>query len=161
MKNNIENFKIRLAALNDSYSIWEIRNHPSVCRFSNNNQEIPLAEHMLWFEKKYFSGQDNYCFVMISEKNNPIGYCRFDFDGVKNRYIISIAIDSDFQGKGLGNNLLAGALRLFDKNKEIFAEILKDNVASVKLFKNNNFIVRNEDKKNYYLKFERKNMQDN
>lgn len=144
---------IRQVKKEDSKRIWEIRNHPIARQYSNNPEVIPFARHDKWFRKKYFSGQKNYCFILESAAGEAIGYCRFDFDMAYAHYIISIALDPDFHGKGLGNELLSKALEEFKKGKIIIAETRKDNEPSVKLFKKNHFKIYKEDEQNYYLKY--------
>ncbi len=151
MENNNNNFIVRPVALQDARRVWEIRNQPVVRKLSNSDEEISFVEHAPWFEKKYFSGADNHCFVLESTPGGVIGYCRLDFDDKQNHYIISIALDPDFHGQGLGHKILSETLRQFETGKEIFAEIQKNNIPSLKLFKKNNFKVFKEDEKNYYL----------
>jgi|GEM_PF-1027107 len=149
----MEDFVVRQVTPNDSQRVLELRNHPSVRRFSGNDEEIRLTEHILWFERKYFSGVNNYCFVLENMSRGIIGYCRLDFDGQRNGYRISLALDPNFRGQGLGHKFLSQTLRDFKLNKEIFAEIQKNNFTSIKLFKKNGFIITADDKKNYHLKF--------
>ncbi|MFH1536884.1 MAG: GNAT family N-acetyltransferase [Patescibacteria group bacterium] len=117
--------------------IWEIRNHPLVRMSSGNTEVISLEDHIPWFEKKYFSDQDNFCFVLENENREVISYCRFDFDNENDSYITSIAIELDYHGQGLGHKLLSGAFEKFEIKKMITAEIKKDNIVSVKLFEKN------------------------
>jgi len=147
------NTTIRPVEKKDSKRIWEIRNHPISRKHSLNSEIITFESHDLWFEKKYFSEQDNYCFVMLNDKDLVIGYCRLDFDDGKDNYIISIALDPEFRGKGMGSRLLREALAKSNLSKEIFAEIKKDNIPSVTLFKKCGFIKKDEDNKNYYFVF--------
>ena len=146
-----KNFAIRKVEEQDSYYIWEIRNHPSVRVISDHPEAIPFENHSIWFKEKYFSGQDNHCFVLATSDNKVIGYCRLDLDKEKNYYIVSIALAPDFQGKGLGKNLLSESLCNFGDDKIIFAEIHKNNIRSIKLFEKNGFLIKNEDENNYYL----------
>lgn len=136
----------------DSKRVWQIRNHPKVRQNSNNSEEISFGKHNKWFENKYFNNNDNFCFVSVTD-NKVIGYCRFDLDKEKDCYVISIAVDADYHGKGRGHLLLSRFLQKFTKNKNILAEIQKENIPSIKLFQKNNFIIYKEDDKNYYLKF--------
>ena len=64
------NYKVRLANQDDSRRVWEIRNHPDVRAVSGNNQEFPFESHDPWFQKKYFSGADNHCFVLEATMND-------------------------------------------------------------------------------------------
>ncbi|MFA4941241.1 MAG: GNAT family N-acetyltransferase [Patescibacteria group bacterium] len=149
----MDKFLLRRAKEEDSKRVWEIRNQPISRKYSNNSEKIPFEKHMLWFSKKYFSERCNYCFVLENKEGVVIGYCRLDFNNDLGNYIISIALDADFQGKGFGNYFLYEVLRKFSESREIFAEIQKNNIASIKLFKKNNFEIYKEDEENYYLKF--------
>lgn len=153
MRGNSDNFKVCPAGLKDSRRVWEIRSHPICRQYSGNSEVISFANHQPWFKEKYFSRRDNYCFVLDNAKGKVLGYCRLDFDDANGYYIISIAIDPDMRSRGLGHLLLSKTLRQFIGKKEIFAEIQKENIPSMKLFKKNNFKIFGENKKNYYLKY--------
>jgi ribosomal protein S18 acetylase RimI-like enzyme len=149
----MDNYSVRKAKQEDAKAIWDIRNHPASRKYSANSEEIPLEKHLSWFVKKYFSEEDNHCFVLVNSVGTAVGYCRFDLDSENDHYIVSLALDTDYHGKGLGGFLLNNVLQRFRGKKDICAEIQKDNIASVKLFQKNNFIEYNENEKNYYLKF--------
>jgi len=153
----IEKNSIREVRPDDSKRIWEIRNHPESRKYSGSPDVILLKNHISWFEKKYFSGQDSHCFILESEGKEVIGYCRFDYDEESDCYIISIAVDPGYHKKGLGTKFLRETLEKFKTSKAITAEIQKENIASVKLFEKNNFEVQNEDEKNYFYKYIPKN----
>lgn len=142
---------IRQVKKEDSKRIWEIRNHPIARQYSNNPEEIPFKQHDIWFQKKYFSGEENHCFV-LENNGEAVGYCRFDLGKENNCYVISIAIDVNCHAKGFGHLLLSESLKNIITDKKIIAETLKDNIPSVKLFQKNNFEVYKEDEKNYYFK---------
>lgn len=159
IKNNIKNGKvgnieIRRASKEDVNRIWEIRNHPIVRENSGNTEVIPLENHLKWFNKKYFEGGGNFCYV-LKEKNKSVGYCRFDFDENKNIYVVSIALDPGNHGKGLGSQLLVRSIgKLEDELKAsavLFAEVQKNNIPSVKLFEKNGFLKNAEDENNFYF----------
>lgn len=152
MEENINKFIIRLAELKDSRRIWGIRNHPEVRRNSGNSKVIPFANHLKWFETKYFKEPGNFCFV-LEEKNRVIGYCRFDFKKEDDFYEISIALDPEYHGRGLGHRLLSEALILFPSGEKIMAEIKKSNFPSQKLFEKNKFVLNSEDDENYYYMY--------
>ncbi len=144
---------IRQVKREDSKRVWQIRNHPKVRQLSNDPKEFSFEEHDPWFKKKYFLGPDNYCYVLLAQEGLVIGYCRIDSDSDNDRYVISIALDPDYHGKGLGTKLLSQSVQMFPEEKEILAEIQKENIISVKLFKKVGFVHLREDEKNYYLKY--------
>ncbi|MFA6551014.1 MAG: GNAT family N-acetyltransferase [Patescibacteria group bacterium] len=133
-------FTVRPAALADSRRIWEIRNNPRVRRYANNSEKISWEKHSLWFKKKYFSNSRNYCLVLVDNNQDyVVGYCRFDFTVKENKHFVSIAINQDNQGRGLGSLLLSQSIKMCPGVKEIIAEIRKNNPTSLKFFQRNNF----------------------
>lgn len=153
LENNGKNF-IRPAKKEDSKRIWEIRNNPQSRKFSNNQSEFPFEQHDIWYQKKYFSEANNYCSVLCGNTGLVIGYCRYDCNE-KGIFVVSIAIDPDYQGKGMGRLLLTNSLNNYDfifKDKIIIAECFKNNPASVSLFLKSNFIIYKEDDESLYLK---------
>jgi ribosomal protein S18 acetylase RimI-like enzyme len=146
----MKDYIIRQIKREDSKRLWEIRNHPKARENSNNPEEIPFVKHDAWFENKYFKNSDNICFVLEAE-GKVIGYCRFDQDE-NSRYIISIALDYDYQGKGLGQLLLEETLKKIPENKIVLATVKKGNPASLKLFQKN-FELDSEDEANFYYIF--------
>ena len=146
---NDEKYIVREAKINDSRQVWGIRNHP-ICRQNfHDTKEIDFKHHNVWFRNQYFSDNDNHCYV-LENKDSVVGYCRFDIKN--NKYLVSIAIDQDCQGKGLGNELLGRACKMFNARKDVLAEIQKINIPSIKIFEKNNFEKYKEDKGYYYYK---------
>lgn len=146
---------VREAERNDSRYIFAIRNHPAIRKVSGNPESISFDKHDEWFEKQYFGRADNHCFVLESPQGEVIGYCRLDFDGGQNAYGISIALDPEHQGRGLGRLLLREVLARFGGGKDIVATIKKENVPSRELFKKHGFQISSQDEENYYLAYSR------
>jgi len=146
-----DKLNVRLAAIRDAERIWEIRNSPAARLNSLNQQEIPLAMHIEWFKNKYFSGDKNICLV-LEAGGVVVGYCRFDWQANQAKYLVSVAIDNEAQGRGYGSFLLSEALADFKKNVEIEAVIKKTNEASKKLFAKNGFEIVSEEGDNLLLR---------
>jgi len=144
-------YKIRKVKIEDSKSIWQIRNHPASREKSDNPEEISFEKHQVWFENKYFKDNNHDCFI-LEHNLKVIGYNRFDFDEANDCYAISIAIDSNFYNRDLGHLLLSQSLSEFNRTKDIIAKVQKKNIASVKLFRKNDFTVLKEDEENIYFK---------
>ncbi len=155
----MEDCIIRPAKRDDSESIWRIRNHPLMRRQSGSQEEIPLEKHNLWFENQYFKGRDNYCFV-LQKDGLVVGYCRFDSDH-NNQHVVSIALDPDYQGKGLGYLLLNGSLKKLRIKTDVLATVRRGNKPSLKLFSRSNFEIYNKDKKNIFFRYRNTNMKTN
>ncbi|MFQ5730309.1 MAG: GNAT family N-acetyltransferase [Waddliaceae bacterium] len=143
---------IRPASPDDSREILEIRNHPLIRAASSNTASFSFKEHDQWFKDQYFNPQkNNKCFVLQTEQDGIIGYCRYDFDAQSERFIVSIALDPAHQGQGHGHRLLFESLALLLPAVTVHAEVKKDNVPSLKLFLKNHFVIYNEDDVNVYL----------
>lgn len=141
---------IRQARLKDVKIIWQIRNGRPIRRNSRNSEKIIFASHQAWFKDQYFTNRRNYCFI-VEYKTQVAGYCRFDWS--ENNYTASLAVKPLFHGLGLGNILLNKSLKYLKTAKTILAEIKQENLASIKLFQKNGFEIFFQDKKFFYLKF--------
>lgn len=132
---------IRRATEEDANRILEIRNDPLVRKNSIDQTIISLESHLEWFSKKYFKEKNNFCFV-VEKDNRVIGYLRLDEED--NHYLLSIALDASYQGQGIGSFLLNGVLKKFNFKKPILAQVKKENLASINLFKNAGFKLKIE-----------------
>ena len=119
MQNNTVGYLIRKAGKKDTRAVWAIRNNPLNRNNFNSLDEIPFDRHEKWFEKKYFGGQDNKCFI-LEIQGKVIGYCRFDSDD--GGYTTSIAVDPEYIGKGFGGILLGEALRELKADKDVLPD---------------------------------------
>lgn len=141
------NIKVRLAQPNDAQRIWEIRNEPAALVVAASQDIIPLAQHVAWFNNKYFMDKGHVCFVAEAD-NNIVGYSRFDLH--ENKYLNSIAIASSMHGKGIGTLLLKQSIEQLQSSLPIHAEVRKFNTASIKMFERVGFKKISEDDKNIY-----------
>jgi ribosomal protein S18 acetylase RimI-like enzyme len=147
----VKKFSLRRARAGDSRRIWAIRNHPAARRSSGNREEIPFSYHEAWFAERYLESRDNHCLVLSNDRDEVIGYGRFDYDGEADNYAISIALDADYHGKGIGHHLVKALLREFRTDKEIVAVVRKDNPPSRRVFERNGFQRTGGDEENDHL----------
>ncbi|MDP2586987.1 MAG: GNAT family N-acetyltransferase [Candidatus Komeilibacteria bacterium] len=145
------NYQVRSGKLEDSKRVWEIRNNFLTRQNSNEQSVIPFENHQPWFIKKYFSYKDNKL-VIIETNGQVAGYLRFDSEEGKG-YVVSIALDPVWQGKGLGSVLLTDGLRLIKTDQLIMAQVKKFNPASLKLFQKCGFQIVREDENSHYLSY--------
>lgn len=141
---------VRPANPDDAQKIWEIRNEPASLAVAASQEVVPLAQHVAWFNNKYFTGKGGICFVVEIDQN-VVGYCRFDLEG--DHYLNSIAVSSAMHGKGIGTLLLDQSVKQLRPPKPILAEVRKHNTVSIKMFERCGFKKASEDDKNIYYQY--------
>ena len=137
--------------------IWEWRNEYKTRQMSLNNEFIPWETHKEWFTKS-LKNSKSHIYIGILE-NMPVSMVRYDFsENFKNTYEISILVKSEFQGIGIGQELLNGSLEIFLKKvsikNRIIACVKKTNQISENLFKKNGFFIFKETEDLSYYSFE-------
>ena len=110
--------------------------------------------HNLYFDNKWQSVDiedmnkiENYGFIIIKDNGKTAGYL-ISYDTTDSIDLFEIAVDSSYQGQGMGRVLLEA---LFEKNRsrDIFLEVSEDNEKALLLYKKNNF-KQISLRKNYY-----------
>ena len=110
--------------------------------------------HNLYFDNKWQSADiedmnkiENYGFIIIKDNGKTAGYL-ISYDTTDSIDLFEIAVDSSYQGQGMGRVLLEA---LFEKNRsrDIFLEVSEDNEKALLLYKKNNF-KQISLRKNYY-----------
>jgi len=141
---------VRAALSGDMQEVFAIRNHPATRVFSSNQDELAWDAHVAWFTRQYLIPSPHRCYVLDCD-DRVVGYCRFDArdDG---GYAVSIALDPTFRGKGLGRLLLGRAMEAFGHSRGLYAEVLKKNAVSHKLFEEAGFVLDAEDTKAFILR---------
>jgi UDP-2,4-diacetamido-2,4,6-trideoxy-beta-L-altropyranose hydrolase len=129
-----EDLRLRPADATDSRLLWEWRNAPASRAASRNDQYIPFADHVTWFERAL---ADSARVILIGEvAGQAVGMVRFDpcETGV---FEVSITIDPDRKNKGLGRRLLLAAID-WQKSRQpvdmLRAAARENNIASIKVF---------------------------
>lgn len=103
---------------------------PRVRRYFRNPQPVSKAQHAAWMDKRLADRAGNVMLVLLGD--SPAGMARLDQKnpGV---YEVSILVDPDKQGRGIGKAALAGLRKL--RPGAIFeAQVMAQNAASVALF---------------------------
>lgn len=124
----------------DSRDIWLWRNDETTRCMSINTGEVSWKEHEKWFASA-LSNKDRLLLIgRIGE--NSVGMVRFDKIG-QDTLQVSINLNPEFRGKGLGKQLLKEALSIAEKKgtAQFIAEVKVENVPSNKLFSSLGFVV--------------------
>ncbi len=141
MMNNVTNVDIRLrnAKISDIDDLFKWRNDPVVRKNFFNTNPVSWDEHKKWFEVK--SQDADTTIYMAHYGENKIGSIRFEnkSEAIK----LSVMLNPDFLGKGLGAEVIRLAAKKFMSEKEtrkpLIAEIKKDNITSIKAFQKAGF----------------------
>lgn len=123
-------FVIRPATAADSDVILRWRNIESDFRHYRSDGPVTAIEHAAWFSGRVAS----WGFWLAEQDSVPAGSVRVDVDGESG--IVSIVVDPDHRGRGVGSRLLEWAAReARDQGlTRLVAEIHPANVASISLF---------------------------
>lgn len=137
---------LRTVKEDDMRDMWIWRNHPETRRRSFNSDEIPFEQHQRWFTARL---KDPNAVIIIAEdrQGRKLGQVRFNKEAPEAK--ISVGLNPDFFGQGIGSLLIAKAtLHFLDTNGDIstvIAEVIEDNIASLKAFSKAGYAVAKED----------------
>jgi len=132
------NISWRRASVQDLIMVYNWSNDHLVRENSYNSKSIELVSHTNWFLKKI---KDPHTLFLIVEVNSkPAGIVRYDIGDTN--AIIGIIVSKAYRGENLASRFLEeGSKVYFEKNsKPILAYIKKENIASVKSFKNAKYV---------------------
>lgn len=131
------NIVLRNVTREDAEVLLNWRNLPSVREFSKSSNEIEVATHEKWLLGRISNPLLNEFFFIIEQAGSSAGTVRADLvaDSV---FEISVIVDSNYRGRGIAEeaiNLLLKQLKEKYPNSEIRADVHKDNLKSINLFK--------------------------
>lgn len=127
--------KIRTANISDSKELFSWRSDPS-SRSMFFDTSIPLIEdHTHWLESSLKNAKRKLYIGEIDQKK--IGVCRFDIVRDDTYAEVSINMNPEIRGIGLGKRFLAASVAQYlkDNPQDLLAKIKSENIASLKIFK--------------------------
>jgi len=126
-------FSVRLAEGSDSDWLLDLQRKPETRKFSVHPAVPTGEEHQSWFAATL--GNPDRLLMIVEANGNPVGMLRLDrTPALPPTFELSIAIDPSWHRRGVGRAALALARRLAP-GADILATVLRDNQASVALFK--------------------------
>ena len=132
----------RTATLSDAAELLIWRNNPSAREFSLHSELIPMDEHLNWLSGRLERVQLEPFFIFAAD-NKAIGTSRLDaVSGSVNKFEISILVDPNQLGKGIGTRILNMTCDTFfslHPDYTIVASVHQYNYVSQKLFANAGF----------------------
>lgn len=136
----MEEIKLRSININDKEKLFKWRNLTEINKFFFKSS-ISKFEHEKWFIKKI--SQSPATVYIAAVENTEIGVVQYEIEDIKGVAKISLYLVPSSQGKGLGKELLKLGVDQIKKDfpqiKQVKAEVLLDNIASMKIFELNSF----------------------
>lgn len=126
--------KLRKAIFDDWKILLDWRNDPITRENSFDQGEVSESTHKLWFSDSLLNLHRE--IYILEDNTTPVGSIRSD-NLLTNQYVLSWSIAPSQRGKGYGTKILE--LFLQDKTGNFIAEIKPENIASIKMVKNNGF----------------------
>ncbi|MEO0326209.1 MAG: GNAT family N-acetyltransferase [Myxococcota bacterium] len=136
---------LRPASAADCRFVHAIHDQPSVRARSISQEQIPYADHETWYAARL----DDPCYAIFVAENagEAVGVVRLA-EG-RDETEISIALDADATGKGLGRVLIRLAVEAAQgRRSPVSAYIRPDNLPSRRAFEGAGFVVESECRRN-------------
>jgi RimJ/RimL family protein N-acetyltransferase len=132
----------RTATLGDAAILLTWRNNPLTREFSHHSELIQRDEHLEWLTARLERAQFE-PFFLFSADYKAIGMSRLDIlSGSVNKYEISILVDPNQHGKGIGTRILNMTCEAFfglHPSYTIVASVHQNNSVSQNLFTSHGF----------------------
>ena len=130
---------VRQANKNDACVVLEWRNDPLAVEMSFQQHTVQRGAHERWFLDNLNDGKSTILIGIFNEQ--PIGVCRFLVNEDGEYADVSINMNPNFRGKGLGKALLRQSIDAFSKSSSqaLFARIKNSNRVSMRIFESCNF----------------------
>lgn len=130
---------LRKAELSDMDSIYRWRNNPAVREYFFDSTAIDFQDHKAWYRKAL--NTDSKVLLLASNQERRVGVVRFDIS--QDEATLSIFVDPSLFGQGFGTAILQESVNWLKENKtgikNIRAEILPENIGSIRAFEKSGF----------------------
>ena len=123
-------FNIRLANENDIKKVYELSNDDLVRLNSINKSKILWEDHEKWFSNR-IKNIDEPFYIAETPEGDFVAQIRFNKE--EEGFVISVSIDKNFRGKGLGGKIIEEASKTLN-NYPIIAYVKTNNIPSQKSF---------------------------
>jgi spore coat polysaccharide biosynthesis protein SpsF len=143
--------KIRKAFIADDNFFFTLRNETTVRKSFFQQKKIKFFDHLKWYKKKLKEKKIIFLVAFIN-KTEKIGIVRYETKKMFTN--ISIAISKEFRKFGYGSDILRKSEKFLKKKTIIISKIKKNNKASIKIFKKNNYkIIKKKNNSLALIKF--------
>lgn len=128
--------RLRDVSHDDCQLLWQWVNDSATRKASFSSNPIDWNEHVKWFIDK-ITDLNCHIYILLDNKNQPIGQVRFDISNDEAEISISIAPDHRNKGYGTKGIEMASKQLLQDRAiNKIYAYIKQENKVSIKCFTN-------------------------
>lgn len=142
--------KLRKAFKDDMLLIYRWANDSENLKFKvKTKYKITLRKHIIWFNNLLINKSKNLWVIQI--KDIMVGQLRLEYVGNKN-YEIDIFVDAKYRGRSVAQLALRKVEKNIKDGYSIFSLVKKNNLRSLKFFKNNNFLMHSTNQKGWLLK---------
>ena len=135
-------FKIISIKKEDVNLLYKWANEFKTRKNSVNSEKITKTEHLNWFNTQI---KKNNVDLFFAYEKKPVGLLMLE--EIDNEIYISYNVSKDFRGKGIGSKIINHTVTKFSE-KNLVGEVLKNNLPSIKIFRNNGFVKIDTYKKN-------------
>jgi len=136
----VPSLAIRPATQLDSQDLFDWRNDPQTRAVSLSTDEVTWDGHVRWFEASLANERRRIyiCTSNLDDSEQAIGMVRFDEDEVGTSAEVSINLNPQARGRGLGYPSLVSGISAFTAERSgvirIVAKIRATNAASLAIF---------------------------
>lgn len=138
--------RFEYAEMEDWARLYAWRNDPTTRANSRNVMPIMLHDHMTWLTDVIDADKTPtvHLYVATDGDDDPVGYVRLDENGDTGE--ISIALDAQYRGKGLGREMIRDFVIALENNADmshitrLVAEVRMTNLPSLRAFADEEFV---------------------
>ena len=134
--------QLRKASVKDARFIYELRNKKTTRKFFFNKKHIKYNDHLKLYKDKLKKKNVIFLVALISDYKK-IGTIRYERGKIFTS--ISIIVSEKFINLGYGSKIIKKSEKFLKKKLIVIPIIKNKNIASVKIFKKNNYkIIKND-----------------
>ena len=134
----MKKISLKKVSVNDARFIYDLKFSKDVRRNSLDKKKIKYDLHLKWLKKKIKDRKSLFYLVCSkNKKKEKLGYIRLDFDIFY--YRVTIAILKTKTRQNYGHQTLKKVEKNLKLNSLLFAQVLKSNHRSYKLFKKSGY----------------------
>ena len=128
----LKNIFLRKASKQDFLFLFNLVNQNRNRLYSFKKKEVSIIDHYSWFKKKVLQNKTK-IYILTDLFQTKLGQIRFERK--KESFFIDYSIDERFYNQGLGKKIIDLGLSKFKSKDKIYADVLKTNIRSNKIFK--------------------------